>query len=65
MTKLQTLQIRQSETREKINSLLGNEARTEEQTAELEKLTTEAQGLEVELRAAIVAEVPDPNEILT
>ena len=63
MTTLQKLQIRQSETREKINSLLGNEARTEEQTAELEKLTTEAQKLEPEIRAAIVAE-PDPEEIL-
>ena len=63
MTKLQKLQLKQSEIRESINSLLGNDARTEEQTAELEKLTGEAQKLEPEIRAAIVAE-PDPEEIL-
>ena len=61
MTKLQTLQIRQSEIRESINSLLGNDARTEEQQGELEKLTAEGQKIEPEIRAAIVAE-PDPKE---
>ena len=64
MTILQKLQLRQSEIREKINELLGNDSRSEEQQAELEKLTGEGQGLEVELRAAIVAE-PDPQEVVT
>ena len=61
MTTLQKLQLRQSEIREKINELLGNDSRTEEQQGELEKLTGEGQKLEPEIRAAIVAE-PDPNE---
>ena len=61
MTTLQKLQLKQSEIREKINSLLGLESRTEEQDGELVKLTDEGQGLEVELRAAIVAE-PDQKE---
>ena len=63
MTSLQKLQIRQSEIRQSINELLGNDARTEDEQAELEKLTGEGQALEVELRAAIVAE-PDPAETL-
>ena len=61
MTVLQKLQIRQSEIRESINSLLGLETRTEEQDAELVKLTSEGTAIEPEIRAAIVAE-PDPNE---
>ena len=64
MTILQKLQLRQSELREAINSLLGNDAKTEAEQLELEKLTGEAQGLEVELRAAIVAE-PDPETTYT
>ena len=64
MTALQKLQLKQSEIREKINGLLGNDARTEDETAALEKLTGEGQGLEVELRAAIIA-APDPQESTT
>ena len=64
MTVLQKLQVKQSEIREKINGLLGNDARTEDETAALEKLTGEGQGLEVELRAALVASEPDPDETL-
>ena len=64
MTILQKLQLKQSSVREGINSLLGNDSRTEEQDAELSTLTGEAQGLEVELRAAIVAS-PDPQEVVT
>ena len=64
MTILQKLHVRQSEIREAINSLLGQAERSQEETAALEKLTGEAQGLEVELRAAIVAE-PDPQEVVT
>ena len=64
MTILQKLQLRQSEIRESINALLGNDSRTEDQQGELEKLTGEAQGLEVELRAAIIAS-PDPETTIT
>ena len=39
MTVLQKLQVRQSEIREKINTLLGNDKRSEDQDAELVKLT--------------------------
>ena len=64
MTILQKLHLRQSEIREAINGLLGQAERSQEETAALEKLTGEAQGLEVELRAALVAE-PDPQEVVT
>ena len=64
MNILQKLQLRQSEIREKLNTLLGNDARTEEQQGELEKLTGEGQQLEPELRAAIIA-APDPQEVTT
>ena len=60
MTKAQELQVRQSEVRQKLNTLLSVETRTAEQNTELEKLTGEAQKLEPELRAAIAAE-PDPE----
>ena len=64
MTILQGLQVKQSTIRESINTLLGNDSRTEEQNGELVKLTGEGTGLEVELRAAIVAE-PDPTEVVS
>ena len=63
MTILQKLQIRKSELSEKINSLLVLETRSEDQDAELVKLTTEGQKLEPSIRAAIIAE-PDPKEVL-
>ena len=63
MTILQKLQLRQSEIREEINTLLGNDARTDDQQGQLEKLTGEGQKLEPEIRAAIVAS-PDPEEVL-
>ena len=64
MTTLQQLQLRQSEIREKLNSLLGKEERSENENADLEKLTGEGQKLEPEIRAAIVAE-PDPATTIT
>ena len=60
MTTLQKLQLRQSEIRESINELLGNDSRTDEEQVELVKLTGEGQRIEPEIRAAIVAE-PDPD----
>ncbi len=64
MTILQQKLLRQSEIRESINSLLGNDARTEEQDAELSTLTAAGQKLEPEIRAAILAE-PDPETTIT
>ncbi len=62
MTKVQTLQVKQSELRERINDLLGLENRTDEQTNELREKTADAQATEVELRAALVTEAPlDPG----
>ncbi len=64
MTILQKLQLKQSEIREKLNTLLGLETRTEGQDAELLTLTADAQKLEPEIRAAIIA-TPDPQEVTT
>ena len=64
MTILQKLQLRQSEIREKLNTLLGLDTRTEEQNTELTELTGEGQAIEPEIRAAIVA-APDPEEVTT
>ena len=47
-----------------MNSLLGKEERSENEHADLEKLTGEGQKLEPEIRAAIVAE-PDPATTIT
>ena len=58
MTKIQKIQLRQSEVRQKLNELLGVEDRTAEQSTEMETLTGDAQRLEVEYRAAVVAEPP-------
>lgn len=56
MTPLQRLQLEQSEKRQKINDLLGKAELTEEERAELETLTKRMQEIEVETRAAIVAD---------
>ena len=64
MTKVQSLTVKLSEVRQKLNTLLDVEERSGEQDTELETLTAEAQRLEPELRAAIVAE-GDPAETRT
>lgn len=56
MTPSQKIRIKQSETREKINELLGKDDLTDEQRTELAELTKTAQNLEVEYRAAVAAE---------
>ena len=61
MTALQTLQLRQSSIRESLNKLLGIESRTEDQDAELVKLTAEGVAIEPEIRAALVAS-PDETQ---
>ena len=62
MTKAQTIEVRLSECRQKLNELLGVETRSAEQQMELEKLTAEVQKLEPEFRAAVAAE---PNTVET
>ena len=64
MTRLQRAQLRQSEIRSQINSELDKEERDNEV---LERLTREAQEVEIELRAALVVEqeeaIPDRIDI--
>ena len=60
MNRTQTTQLKLSENRERVRELLDLETRTDEQTTELDRLTREAQSLEVEYRAAVVAEPADP-----
>ena len=61
MTPAQTIQIRLSECRQRLNTLLQIETRSTEEQTELEALTKEVGAKEPELRAALAAE-PDPNE---
>ncbi len=62
MTPKQKLDIEQSTLREKINAALATDEMTAEQRAELGGWTTRAQEVEVELRAAIVAEAGQEAE---
>ena len=61
MTPRQRLELRASQIRERLNELLGLEERTDEQRTEIRTLTGEAANVDLELRAAIVAE-PEPEE---
>ena len=65
MLPIQRLQVEQSEKRQRINELLGQDEVNDEERAELGALTTRAQQLEVELRAAIVAQVPAETRPIT
>ncbi|MDE0002709.1 MAG: hypothetical protein OXQ29_08440 [Rhodospirillaceae bacterium] len=56
MRKSIKLQLEQSELREKINPLLNKESLSDEERADLGKMTKRMQEIEVELRAALVAE---------
>ena len=56
MTNKQKIQMKQSEVRERINALLSQEERSEQEVTELRELTTKAQALETEYRAALVSE---------
>ena len=62
MTNLQKLLLEQSELREKVNAILGDDERGDEERAELAKHTARLQELEPELRAAIVANQAAENE---
>lgn len=63
MTPKQNLLLEQSEKRQKINELLGKDDLSDEQRSELDTLTKRMQQVEVELRAAIVAEGEQEQEV--
>ena len=60
MTPAQTIQLRLSECRQSLNTLLQVETRSDEQQTEMESLTAEVSKREPELRAALASE-PDPE----
>ena len=62
MTPRQTIELKQSERRERINALLAQAERSDDEGAELKRITGEYQTGEVELRAAITVE---PDETTT
>ena len=62
MTKLQKLQVEQSEQKEKAGSLLAKESLTTEERQTLDGLTKRLQELEVEIRAAIVIDGTETAE---
>ena len=57
MTTLQKIEVRLSEVRQRLNELAVVEGITPEQTTEVETLANESKGLEVQFRAATIAEV--------
>ena len=59
MTKRQTLELRISEIRQRLNALNGKEELTDEERAEMGTLTTEYGEKETEYRAAVIAEADD------
>ena len=61
MTAAQTIQVKLSTCRQRLNELLGIETRSAEEQTEMETLTAEVSKREPELRAALAAE-PDPDE---
>lgn len=56
MTTRQRIELRQSEVRQRLNALAGQDKLTAEETAEVGTLTTEHSDLEVRFRAAVIAE---------
>ena len=63
MTAAQSIQVKLSECRQRINVLLGIETRSAEEQTEMEALTAEVSKREPELRAALAAE-EDNNEVI-
>ena len=63
MTAAQATDLKRSAARQKLNDLLAVETRTAEQDKQLEDLSAEAQRLEVEYRAQMLAE-PDKDELI-
>ena len=63
MTTAQTIMLKLSSARQRLNELLQVETRSAEQNTEMETLVTEVSEQEPALRAALAAE-PDPKEVL-
>ena len=63
MTAAQSIQVKLSECRQRLNELLGVEKRSAEEQTEMEALTNEVSAKEPELRAALAAE-EDNNEVI-
>ena len=59
MTRLQKIQLKQSDTREKVAALLDLETRSDEQNDELKKTTLELRSLESDYQAAVALEGTD------
>ena len=64
MTAAQTIQVKLSTCRQRLNELLQVETRSAEEQSEMEALTKEVSVKEPELRAALAAE-DDPQEVVT
>ena len=64
MTAAQTIMLKLSSARQRLNELLQVETRSAEEQTEMETLTKEVSVTEPELRAALAAE-PDPEEVVT
>ena len=64
MTPAQTIQLKLSTCRQRLNELLQVETRSAEEQTEMEALTKEVSSKEPELRAALAAEA-DPQEVVT
>ena len=64
MTAAQTIQVRLSTCRQRLNELLQVETRSAEEQIEMETLTNEVSVKEPELRAALASEI-DPQEVVT
>ena len=62
MTPKQKLLLEQSEKRERVNALLGQDSLTDDERGELDSLSKRLQGIEPELRAAILAD-PEPEPV--
>ena len=65
MLSSQRLQLEQSERPQKINDLLGQDDLSDDQRNELDSLIKRRQQIEVELRAAIVAEAANAERMAT
>ena len=63
MTKLQKLQVEQSEKRQRVNELLGLSTLSEEDRAEMSIATKRLQELEVELRAAVIVDGAEAEDV--
>ena len=62
MTTLQKLQLKMSEERQQLNQLASKDAPTDAELAEMDTAAKNYAGLEVQYRAAVVAESADPVE---